>query len=89
VLRVELHLLEEECCDFGEVVFDLLVGVWVRGAALHCVAHDGKLHSIEEAEENGTRHFVLCGGGSGERKKEIRTSWGRYSELRVKWGRVR
>ena len=60
VIWIELHLLIEDCCDFSEVVFYLLVGVWMRCAAQHRVAHNGGVYSIEEAEEDGTRHFVLC-----------------------------
>jgi len=73
VVRIELHVLVEEFCDFGEVVLHLLVGVGVRCAAQHCVAHDGSFNSIEEAEEDDTRHLVLrvgvgkkLGGGGGK-----------------------
>jgi hypothetical protein len=70
VIWIELHLLVEDCCDFSEVVFHLLVGVGMRCAAQHGIAHNGGVYSIEKAKEDSTRHFVLRGGcGSGEREK--------------------
>lgn len=41
-----------------EVVFDLLVGTWMRCAAAHGIAHNVDVLSAEEAEESDALHFV-------------------------------
>lgn len=78
-------MLIEEYGDIGEVVLHLAVGIGVRRAAAHGIAHYVRILAIEKAEKRDSLHFVWCG----RREREIGWCERFMRQAQVKWGRSR